>query len=122
MRHANERGLSPVVGVTRRHGRSGHLRPLPAERTIVSVNSRDPMAAWAEFGRKLELPLRGLREVAELRKALHRVERELVLAARENSSSWAEIGDALEISRQSAYRRHRPSVAQTDGDSPRPFR
>ncbi len=86
------------------------------------MDSRDPMAAWAEFGRRLELPLQGLREVAELRKTLHRVERELVLAARQNQSSWAEIGDALEISRQSAYRRHRPSVAHTDGDSPRPIR
>jgi len=80
---------------------------------------------WEEFrlelGRRFELPLRGLRELNELRGTLDRVERELVLTARDNLSSWAEIGDALGISRQAARARHRPSVNRAAGDSPRPF-
>ena len=79
-------------------------------------------AAWlAGLGMKVDLDLnvRGLRELTALRKTLERVERELVLGARRDRSTWAEIGDALEISRQSAYARHRPSVTSTDRDSPR---
>jgi hypothetical protein len=61
-----------------------------------------------------------LREVTELRQSLNRLELELVIAARRNRLTWAEIGDALGISRQAAYARHRPFVKRTDGDCPRP--
>ena len=74
-----------------------------------------------ELERRFELPCRGLRQLAGLRATLDRVERELVLLARDNQSSWAEIGDALGISRQAARARHRPSVNRAAGDSPRPF-
>jgi hypothetical protein len=76
--------------------------------------------SWEEIARSFDIPLRGVREVTELRQALHRLEREFVIAARRNHSTWAEIGDALGISRQAAYARHRPFVKRTDGDCPRP--
>ena len=74
-----------------------------------------------ELGRRFDLPLQGLQQLNELRATLDRIERELVLTARDNLSSWAEIGDALGISRQAARARHRPSVNRAAGDSPRPF-
>ena len=81
--------------------------------------------SWRAYGleleRRLELPLRGLRELNELRASLDRVERELVALARTNRSSWEEIGSALGISRQAARSRHRPFVNRAAGDSPRPF-
>ena len=80
-------------------------------------------SAWIKdvtrVGRGLDFPLEGLRELTALRKTLEGVERELVLAARRNRWSWADIGDALKLSRQAAYARHRPSVSPMDGDSPR---
>ena len=81
--------------------------------------------SWRAYGleleRRLELPLRGLRELNELRASLDRVERQLVLLARTNRSSWEEIGRSLGISRQAARSRHRPFVNLPAGDSPRPF-
>jgi hypothetical protein len=70
---------------------------------------------WNEIGRRIELPLQGLREVTELRRTLDHVERELVAAARRNWSSWEEIGGALGISRQAAHGRHGPFVKRTGG-------
>lgn len=52
-----------------------------------------------------ELALRGLEHIAELRITLDRVERELADLARP-WASWTEIGAALGITRQAAYRRH----------------
>jgi hypothetical protein len=86
------------------------------------MDQRDPMAVWFELGRRIELPLHGLREVVALRETLERVERELVVAARANRSSWAEIGAALRVSRQSAYRRHAAAAGRASGDSPRALR
>ncbi len=74
-----------------------------------------------ELDRRFELPFRGLGELNELRATLDRVERELVLVARDNLSSRAEMGDALGISRQAARARHRPYVDRGAGDSPQPF-
>ena len=81
-----------------------------------------PAGFWEAIQREIELPLRGLREVTALRHTLREVERELALEARRTGSSWREIGDALGLSRQAAYTRHRPFVKRTDGDSPRSFR
>jgi hypothetical protein len=75
--------------------------------------------SWEEIARSFDFPLRGLREVTELRQALNALERELMIAARRNRSTWAEIGDALGISRQAAYARYRPLVKRPDGDCPR---
>jgi hypothetical protein len=75
--------------------------------------------AWHEIGRRIDLPLHGLREVTELRRTLDRVERELVAAARHNWSSWEEIGGALGISRQAAHARHGPFVKRNGGSWPR---
>jgi hypothetical protein len=72
--------------------------------------------SWEEIGRTIDLPLRGLREVTELRRTLDCLERELVTAARRNRSTWEEIGGALGISRQAAHARHRPFVKRTGGD------
>jgi hypothetical protein len=82
------------------------------------MDERGRVDVWFELGRRIELPLQGLGEVVALRKTLERVERELVVAARANRCSWAEIGAALRISRQSAYRRHAAAARET-GDSPR---
>ena len=70
---------------------------------------------WQEIGRRIELPLQGLREVRELRRTLDCVERELVAAARRNWSSWEEIGSALAISRQAAHARHGHFVKRKGG-------
>ena len=70
---------------------------------------------WREIGRRIELPLQGLRELTELRRTLALVERELVAAARRNWSSWEEIGGALGISRQAAHARHGPFVKRKGG-------
>lgn len=81
--------------------------------------------SWEDFAavlkRRVELPLRGLRELDALRATLDRVERSLVIVASRNGSTWEEIGSALGISRQAARSRHRPFVNSTAGDSPRPF-
>jgi hypothetical protein len=53
-----------------------------------------------------EDPIVGLTGVAALRAEVERLERELVLAARRNFSSWSEIGAALGVSKQAAHRRH----------------
>jgi hypothetical protein len=71
--------------------------------------------SWEEIGRTIDLPLRGLRELTEVRQTLDRLERELVTAARRNSSTWEEIGGALGISRQAAHARHGPFVKRTGG-------
>jgi hypothetical protein len=70
---------------------------------------------WEEFERRIDLPLRGLRELAELRQILDRLERELVATARVNWSTWEEIGSALGISRQAAHARHGPFVKRKGG-------
>ena len=72
--------------------------------------------SWEEIARGIDLPLRGLREVTALRQTLDRLERELVVAARRNGSTWQEVGGALGISRQAAHARHRPFVKRAGGD------
>jgi hypothetical protein len=71
------------------------------------------------LGVALEGPIDALQTLVETRRTLDRVESLLVEQARSNRSSWAEIGDALGVSRQAAYSRHRPLVKPTAGDSPR---
>lgn len=67
--------------------------------------------AFERFGLSFAFPgeiaLRGLEHVASLSCTLDRVEGELADLARP-WASWAEIGTALGITRQAAYRRHRP--------------
>jgi hypothetical protein len=77
------------------------------------------MAFWEAIRRQIELPLRGLREITAVRAVLQDVERGLVLHARRTGASWEEIGDALALSRQAVYARHRPFVKRAGGDSPR---
>lgn len=73
-----------------------------------------------EIMRRRELPLNGLRTLVELRQSLDRLERGLAADAREAGCTWAEIGEALGIARQSAYARHRPAVSRADGVRPCP--
>jgi hypothetical protein len=68
-----------------------------------------------------EQSLDGLRLLVELRGAFERVERRFAVDAHRGGASWQQIGDALGISRQAAFARHRNAVNETDGDSPRPF-
>ena len=63
-------------------------------------------------GRKLRLlgdweaaPLDGLCESAGLARAVDKLQRDLVRQAREAGRSWTEIGEALGVSRQSAWQR-----------------
>jgi hypothetical protein len=86
------------------------------------VHDRSWDERWRDLDRRLELPLQGLRQIEELRLTLGRIERELVVVARGNYSSWEEIGKALGISRQAARVRHRPSGNRTAGARTRPFR
>lgn len=66
--------------------------------------------AFERFGLSFAFPgetaLRGLEHLTRLRATLDRVEDELAGLARP-WASWAEIGTALGITRQAAYRRHR---------------
>jgi hypothetical protein len=63
-------------------------------------------------GRKLRLIgdweaalLDGLCESADLARAVDKLQRDLVRRAREAGRSWTEIGEALGVSRQSAWQR-----------------
>ena len=48
----------------------------------------------------------GLRAVRALRVLTEELERRQVLGARERGWSWAEIGDALQVSRQAVHKKH----------------
>ena len=50
-------------------------------------------------------PLDGLCESAGLARAVDKLQRDLVRRAREAGRSWTEIGEALGVSRQSAWQR-----------------
>jgi len=50
-------------------------------------------------------PLDGLCELAGLAHSLDKLQRQLVLQARSAGRSWTEIGDALGVSKQSAWQR-----------------
>ena len=52
-------------------------------------------------------PAEGLRAVAVLRRLAERVEAAQVTRARQAGWSWAEIGDALGVSRQAVHKKHR---------------
>jgi len=96
--------------------RAATLRLSAAAAHDLRVSEADPWAErWAEVERRIDLPLHGLRELAELRAALDRVERELAVSARGNWSTWEEIGGALGISRQAAHARHGPFVKRKGG-------
>lgn len=63
-------------------------------------------------GRKLRLvgdweaaPLDGLCESAGLARAVDKLQRHLVAQARDAGRTWAEIGEALGVSRQAAWER-----------------
>lgn len=51
-------------------------------------------------------PRAGLRAVSALRKLIDQIERAQVRAARAEGWSWAEIADALGVTRQAAYKKH----------------
>ena len=73
---------------------------------------RKPHLSITGSGRKLRLvgdwesaPLDGLCESAGLARALDKLQRHLVVQARSAGRSWTEIGDALGVSKQSAWER-----------------
>jgi DNA-directed RNA polymerase specialized sigma24 family protein len=51
-------------------------------------------------------PATGLRAVRALRRLLEELERTQVRRARRDGWSWAEIGEALEVSRQAVHKKH----------------
>ena len=84
------------------------------------MNGRDWEALLDEMSRRYDLPLNGLRLLVQTRQTLDRLETLLAFDARDVGATWAEIGDALGISRQSAFARHRLAVRRADGVRPRP--
>lgn len=52
-------------------------------------------------------PADGLRAVAVLRRLAERLEAAHVVTARQAGWTWAEIGDALGVSRQAVHKKHR---------------
>ena len=95
-----------------------------AGRTIedLGVDGLRSSDAFERLGLSFVLPddmaLRGLEHLAALRITLDRVEHELADLARP-WATWTEIGSALGITRQAAYRRHRrarPKSPQSSGD------
>lgn len=52
-------------------------------------------------------PADGLRAVAVLRRLAERLEATHVVTARQAGWTWAEIGDALGVSRQAVHKKHR---------------
>lgn len=63
-------------------------------------------------------PRERLRAVAALRDELHEMEADAVRAAMDRGSSWAQVAQALGITKQSAHRRHSKRLAEP----PRPPR
>jgi DNA-directed RNA polymerase specialized sigma24 family protein len=59
-------------------------------------------------GRWEQAPLDGLAESRRVAAALEKLQRQLVRSARIEGRSWAEIGDSLGISKQSAWERFAP--------------
>ena len=51
-------------------------------------------------------PAVGLRAVAALRRLVEQLEDLQVASARQQGWSWAEIGEALEVSRQAVHKKH----------------
>ena len=74
--------------------------------------STQPLAWW-NVETTTPTPERALRELVELRTVLNGIEALLVARARDNGASWAEVGDLLGITKQSAHRRHRPRPADS---------
>jgi len=53
-----------------------------------------------------EEPQEALRAVSALRRLADQIERRAVLSARDAGWSWAQIGDALGVSRQAIHKRY----------------
>lgn len=51
-------------------------------------------------------PLDGLREACRVSTALNKLTRELVARARETGHSWTQIGEALGVTKQTAWERY----------------
>lgn len=73
---------------------------------------RRPALRITGDGRKLRLignwegaPLDGLCESAGLARAVDKLQRHLVVQAREEGVTWTEIGEALGVSKQAAWER-----------------
>lgn len=60
-----------------------------------------------------ELPLQGLRAVSELRAELDALLKAHVMTAREKGASWAEIAEALGVSRQALQQKMRAANTKT---------
>ena len=69
--------------------------------------------ALVKRAENLELPLQGLRAISELRNDLEDLQRAHILAARDKGASWAEIAEALGISRQALQQKMRGASSRT---------
>lgn len=72
------------------------------------VGSGEAMSVRA-VGQWEQAPLDGLAESRRVATALEKLQRQLVRSARTEGRSWAEIGDSLGISKQSAWERFAPA-------------
>lgn len=119
IRQPRERGLSPSARLTNGHVCFRHLSSARPSVTLPVLDGIDLHAYMARLGIATDWPLDGLAALVATRRTLDRLETLLVAHARAGGSSWAEVGEALELSRQAAHARHRPDVNETGGDSPR---
>jgi hypothetical protein len=89
---------------------------LPAERDPATLLPQEPLASYLEsFKPKYANragPLGMLRLLDPIATAMRAYERQLVAEALKDGATWAEIGDALGMSRSNAYNRHKHVAAE----------
>ena len=69
-------------------------------------------AVLVKRAENIELPLQGLRAINELRAELDELQQAHIAMAREKGASWAEIAEALGISRQALQQKMRAASSR----------
>src|SRR4051812_40971961 len=89
---------------------------LPAERDPATILPQEPLASYLgsmnpRYANRAG-PLGMLRLIDPIATAMRAYERQLVAEALKDGATWAQIGDALGMSRSNAYNRHKHVAAQ----------